>query len=94
MTGGKVFTKLRRMNLQTYINQERGTATQLAGELGVSISYLSQMASGVAAISPQRAVQIEKATKGVVHRCDLRPKDWKEIWPELTQVGSGGTVVS
>ena len=87
--------KLGVMDLQAYLNQqERGTATQLASELGVSISYLSQMASGIAAISPTRCVQIEKATHGQVHRRDLRPNDWIHIWPELTKVGAGVTAAN
>jgi DNA-binding transcriptional regulator YdaS (Cro superfamily) len=72
------------MNLKTYITSgERGTATNLASLLGVSPSYLSQMASGTANISPERGVQIEKATKGQVSRRDLFPDNWKAIWPEL-----------
>lgn len=72
------------MNLKTYITSgERGTATNLASLLGVSLSYLSQMASGTANISPERAVQIEKNTNGQVSRRDLFPDNWKAIWPEL-----------
>lgn len=72
------------MNLKTYITtQKRGSATQLADMLGVSISFLSQLASGTAAISPTRCVEIEQATGGLVTRQELRPNDWSCIWPEL-----------
>ncbi len=72
------------MNLKTYLSTlERGGATQLADALGVSISFLSQMASGAAAISPERCVAIEKSTDGAVTRKDLRPDGWHLIWPEL-----------
>lgn len=72
------------MNLKTYITSERGRAVLLASELvGVSLSYLSQMASGKAPISPKRCVEIERATKGVVTRQDLKPDEWRDIWPEL-----------
>lgn len=71
------------MNLKTYLSKKRGTAALLAESLGVSRSYLSQMASSRVPISPSRAVDIEKATHGVVRRQDLRPADWAEIWPEL-----------
>jgi DNA-binding transcriptional regulator YdaS (Cro superfamily) len=74
------------MDIRTYLcTQERGAATQLADALGVSLSFLSQMASGTAAISPARCVAIEQATGGAVTRRDLRPDDWRLIWPELAQ---------
>lgn len=72
------------MNLKNYITEgQRGTATRLASLLGVSPSYLSQMASGDAPISPERCVEIESATNGEVTRPELRPDDWQRIWPEL-----------
>lgn len=71
------------MDLKTYINSERGTATKLAAAIGVSLSYLSQMSDGTSAISPKRCVAIEEATEGCVSRKDLRPDDWSDIWPEL-----------
>lgn len=81
------------MNLKTYFSTlERGGATHLAEKLGVSISFLSQMASGAAAISPARCVAIEQATEGAVTRQELRPDDWHLIWPELAEkVGAGST---
>jgi DNA-binding transcriptional regulator YdaS (Cro superfamily) len=72
------------MDLKTYFTKsERGTATELAEKISVSISYLSQMIAGDTAISPARCVQIEQATNGEVTRKDLRPDDWAAIWPEL-----------
>lgn len=71
------------MKLKLYLlNGGRGCARDLAEKIGVSRSYLSQMASGQASISPKRCVQIEIATEGLVTREDLHPK-WHEIWPEL-----------
>ncbi len=61
----------------------RGDAKKLANSLGVSSSFLSQMASGRCSISPARCVEIENATNGDVRRQDLRPDDWDKIWPEL-----------
>lgn len=73
------------MNLKKYLSTlERGGASRLAEALGVSGSFLSQMASGDAAISPARCVAIEQATAGAVTRKDLRPDDWESIWPELS----------
>lgn len=73
------------MNLKKYIEQERGRATNLAADLDVSISYLSQMASGKAPISPEKAVLIEQKTNGQVTRKDIYTKDWQKIWPELVE---------
>jgi DNA-binding transcriptional regulator YdaS (Cro superfamily) len=71
------------MDLKTYISAERGRAAALAADLGVSPSYLSQMASGQAPISPERCVEIWQKTGGAVTRQHLRPEDWQRIWPEL-----------
>ena len=71
------------MDLKTYIDSRRGAASELARKLGVSLSFLSQMASGVSSISPERCVEIEEATGGVVTRKDLKPARWERIWPEL-----------
>lgn len=75
------------MELKKYIDSlEWGGAKELADQLGISKSFLSQMASGVSAISPKRCVEIEIATNGAVTRRDLRPDDWYKIWPELETV--------
>ena len=71
------------MKLKDYIKHKRGNATYLAGSLDVSLSYLSQLSSGGASVSPERCVLIEEVTKGKVTRKDLRPDDWHLIWPEL-----------
>ena len=71
------------MDLKTYISAERGRAVALASRLGVSPSYLSQMANGQSPISPERCVDIWRETGGEVTRQHLRPDDWQRIWPEL-----------
>ncbi|MBU9236218.1 helix-turn-helix domain-containing protein [Burkholderia multivorans] len=74
------------MNLKEFIStSERGTAKRLAEFLGVSASYLSQMASGESPISEKRCVQIEAFSGGKCSRRDLRLDDWHLIWPELAQ---------
>lgn len=70
------------MTLREYLSQKRGASVRLAKALEVSVSYLSQLASGVSPISPARCVQIEKETGGAVTRKEMRD-DWKQIWPEL-----------
>ncbi|VVE06999.1 transcriptional regulator [Pandoraea terrigena] len=77
------------MDLKTYLaSLERGGVSKLAEEIGVSASFLSQMAAGSSAISPARCVLIEIATKQAVTRRDLRPDDWRSIWPELDIPGT------
>lgn len=61
------------MTLYEYIKAKRGNAKSLAESLNVSISYISQMASGISPIPPERCIPIETATKGKVSRYDLRP---------------------
>ena len=73
------------MKLKKYLSTlERGGATRFAKSVGISKSYLSQLAAG-AAISPARAVQFEKESDYKVTRKDLRPKDWHKIWPDLVE---------
>ena len=74
------------MKLSDYIRAERGNGAALAGALGISPSYLSQLAAADAAVSPTRCVEIERATGGKVTRRDLRD-DWLAIWPELENYG-------
>lgn len=70
------------MKLAEYISAERGSASRLAIELGVSMSYLYQMANGIRPVSPARAVRIEELTNKSVSRQETRD-DWRLIWPEL-----------
>ncbi len=72
------------MDLKTYIAIERGRAAALAARLGVSPSYLSQMANGISPISPKRGVRIERETGGEVTR-QCMFDDWFDIWPELIE---------
>jgi DNA-binding transcriptional regulator YdaS (Cro superfamily) len=76
------------MHLKAYIQSERGKATALADDLGIALSYLSQMASGERAVTPERAAAIRRATNGSVEVWDTRPLDWHLIWPML--VGAEG----
>lgn len=55
----------------------------LAAALGVSLAALGNWKSRGVPI--QRCVAIERLSGGVVTRRDLRPDDWREIWPELAE---------
>lgn len=72
------------MNLKNHFaSLERGRAAQIATEMKISPSYLSQMVAGTAPISPARAVEFERVLGGAVTRQDIYPDDWHLIWPEL-----------
>lgn len=73
------------MLLRDYIRQNKGEATRLARELGISLAYLGQMHSGHRPVPPKVAVRIEQLTRGSVRRWDMFPDDWRELWPELTR---------
>lgn len=72
------------MQLKDYLSQQRGNTKWLAKKLGISMPYLSQMASCTSAISPERAIEIERFTNGVVNRADCLPEKWMRIWPEFS----------
>lgn len=48
---------------------------------GTTRAYLKQIAYGNKTATPQTAVVLEQT--GVATRRELRPDDWKSIWPEL-----------
>lgn len=77
------------MDLKTYLaNSERGTAKKLAEALGISTSYLSQMAHGDAQISIPRCVAFEDLTGGAVRCEELRPEvDWGRFRKVLCKKG-------
>lgn len=74
------------MDLKTHIQSERGNASSLALAMGIPASYLSQMAVGNRAISPDRAAEIELRTNGVVTVEEMLPqREWirteDRSWP-------------
>ena len=79
------------MNLPDYLSAERGRGAALAAAVGVTQVMISQWASGIKSVPPERCVSIEHATAGVVTRRDLRPDDWARFWPELQQFKAKAT---
>lgn len=74
------------MSLDTYINSlPRGGVSALAGQLGISRVYLSQLRvrQDEREPSPELCVRIETLSGCRVMRWSLRPNDWHLIWPEL-----------
>jgi len=48
-----------------------------------SLGHLTNVAYGYKPCSPELAVSIERESGGAVTRPELRPEDWRKIWPEL-----------
>ena len=66
----------------------RGCLADLGKQIGASPSWMSQIASGEAPISPELAVQLEQSTDGEISRKKLFPNTWEKIWPELAGVAA------
>lgn len=74
------------MKFSDYVGSlPHGGKKKLAEDLGIRPGYLSGLISGKLTITVTRAMDIERATKGVVTRKDLRPDDWFIQWPELAE---------
>jgi len=57
--------------------------TGISALLGVSKSAVSQWKVVGRNVPILHCLAIEKATKGMVSRQELRPDDWHLLWPEL-----------
>ncbi|RYE43831.1 MAG: helix-turn-helix domain-containing protein [Hyphomicrobiales bacterium] len=62
-----------------------GGLKALADELGFAAPTVSQWISKRRPVPPKQCVRIERITEGRVSRRDLRPDDWRDIWPELAE---------
>ena len=65
-----------------------GSQRALARALGISAAAVSQWGStdsSARGVPPKQCVRIEQLTCGRVGRKDLRPHDWRDIWPELAE---------
>lgn len=70
------------MKLKLYLSV-RGRQSQIAQATGLAPAYIWQIANGVRPAPVVHCLAIENATNGEVSRIDLRPDDWRLIWPEL-----------
>lgn len=57
----------------------------LAFRCGTSVGYLRKACSTGQALGPALCVSIERESGGAVSRRELRPDDWRQIWPELSE---------
>ena len=62
-----------------------GGDAALARELGISAPAVSQWRKRGTPIRAEFCAAIERATGGAVTRKELRPDDWRLIWPELAE---------
>lgn len=67
-----------------------GSVAALAHVVGVSQPAISNWRARGTTPDAAACVAIERATKGVVTRRDLRPDDWHLIWPELAHQPEAG----
>ena len=58
-----------------------GSQSNLAKLLGLSPVVINQWLKGIRPVPAVYCSEIEKKT-GVLRK-DLRPKDWKKLWPDL-----------
>ena len=63
-----------------------GSQAEMSRRIGVSRGMVAQMYRGLRPVPVEHCWPIESATKSAVMRWDLRPKDWRKIWPELKLV--------
>jgi DNA-binding transcriptional regulator YdaS (Cro superfamily) len=68
--------------IQNAISQVGGV-TNLARALGVTPQAVCFWRDGKRKIPAEKCSAVELATAGATSRKDLRPDDWREIWPEL-----------
>lgn len=73
------------MKFSDWVNEKRGRSLAVAQAVGVTPPVVSDWVTGKKGIPLERCTAIERATGGGVTRKDLRPDDWEDHWPELSQ---------
>lgn len=63
----------------------RADREAMAIRCGTTLGHLTNVSYGYKECGPALAVAIEQDTVGAVTRKDLRPSDWRAIWPELAK---------
>lgn len=58
-----------------------------AKSCGTTIGYIRKVLSsrGSLFFGPVICRKLEENSSGIVNRKDLRPHDWRDLWPELAQ---------
>lgn len=72
------------MNLNQYFNRDGAISAAALGRcVGVSPALVYQWRTMRRPVPVEHCADIERVTNGDVSRRDLRPEDWRRIWPEL-----------
>lgn len=71
------------MKLDAYLSKNNISQADFADSIGVTQGMVYQWINKDRPVTPIKCVEIENKTNGQVSRKDLRPDDWKRIWPEL-----------
>lgn len=71
------------MDIATYLSTKKISQASFALLIGVSPGLVYQWMTGRRPVSVEKCVLIERVTNGAVSRRDLRPHDWRDLWPEL-----------
>ncbi|WP_321902051.1 transcriptional regulator [Paraburkholderia tropica] len=70
--------------LKTYLAAMPSLERQhFAARCGTTHAFLRNIVYGQRVAGEKLCVAIERESRGAVTRRDLRPTDWREIWPEL-----------
>jgi len=74
------------MELKTYLlGLERSKREDFAKRCKTTMGHMHNVMHGYRPCSPELAALIDSNSKGIVGRHELRPNDWREIWPELSK---------
>lgn len=75
---------MRSMNLETYLDAERGRTSALARAIGAHASDVSAWKTKARPVPVHFGLPIEQATKGLVTRLELFTEEViRQVWPEL-----------
>lgn len=72
------------MKLDDYFSRAGISHAEFSRKTGISYAFLWQVKKGYRKMPPKYCPMIEEVTGNQVTRRDLRPDDWAEIWPELS----------
>jgi DNA-binding transcriptional regulator YdaS (Cro superfamily) len=71
------------MKIENYIAKQGITISDFAKRLGVSRNLVYQWVNNIRPVAARHCPRIEALTDGQVTRPELRPDDWRALWPDL-----------
>lgn len=79
------------MSLKTYLSDLDPQGREaFAQACDTTLGHLRNVMYGCRPCAPKLAAAIERQSGRKILRQELLPDDWREIWPELDQSGTGG----